>query len=144
MSCLQQLPWVACEAGLCRFNEARHLVRGDVVEAIIVSIVKEAVDVGVKPLHDRPQEHRCVSFGATMGVNLDEHPFGPPFHADGYVDPCGKAVGGRQMSGRVVESPVFEAGQHPPDAPSHIEGQWPLEYQQSVFRRGVPDPSRDS
>ena len=73
--------------GLRCSYEACHLVRGGVVEAIPISVVEETVDVGMKSLHDRPQQHRRVSFGATMRVNLDEHPFRPPFDSDGHVNP---------------------------------------------------------
>ena len=72
--------------------------------------------------------------GPPWRVNLDEHPFGTPFDANGRVDPGGEAVDGREMRRRVVERSVLEAGQDPPDPPAHVEGERSLEYQQGVFR----------
>lgn len=82
-----------------------------------MSVVEEAVDVRVKPFHDRAQEDRCVPFRAAVRVNFDEHPFGTPFDAYAYVNPRREPVSGWKMGGRIVKSPVFEPWQNPPNAP---------------------------
>lgn len=135
---------VSSEPRLSGFDETRDFIRGHIVKPVPDAVIELPVDVGVKALHHRSQKDGRVRFGAAVRMNFDEYPVGPSADSNGHIDPCRKALAGGQMSRRAVDGGVLESGQQPPNAAPHVEGQGPLNDQESGVRRRMSDSSGDA